>query len=123
VRTRSFKLMAYTSHFTFMFNIKNIFNNNISEKEEHFAFLAYIFFLLPAPFSQQSDFIRFHMKQGLILFLLVIILKTFAVALPAVFGFLNPVILPIWVVLFMIGSLHAIRGEMEKLPVIGGLLV
>jgi uncharacterized membrane protein len=105
-----------------MFNIKNFFNNNISEKDEHFAFLAYIFFLLPAPFSQQSDFIRFHMKQGLILFLLVVILKSLVIAAPGVFGFLNPTILPIWVILFMIGTLHALHGEMEKLPVIGGLL-
>ena len=126
--TRSFILMAYMFYSIFMFNIKNFFNtNDFSEpacadrKDEHFAFLAYIFFLLPAPFSQQSEFIRFHMKQSMILFFLIVVLKALVFLWPTTFAFLAPTILPIWVILFMIGTVHALHGEKEPLPIIAGL--
>lgn len=92
------------------------------ENIERVAFLAYILFFIPALFpSRHSSFVRFHMRQGLIMLLVVGLLKLLVIGLPTIFAFLDPIILPTWIILFMLGTLHALHGDFEPLPVVGNM--
>lgn len=92
-----------------------------------------IFFLVPLLAGNNSQFTRYHANQGLVLFLLDIVMFIIAmiinVIVMSVAGleglFITPVIMGIVglieMVFVVIGIIHAAQGEMKPLPVIGGI--
>jgi len=88
----------------------------LNYKERLIAFLSYlsILFLIPLKRFKKSDFIYYHAKQGLGLFILSIIVVFFfwlpVVGWVAVMAFL---------VLWFTGIMNVLSGKKEPVPVIG----
>lgn len=85
------------------------------------AVVAYILFFVPLLTDAKDDpFVKFHVKQGLVLLIASIALQVVGAVVPVIGWFL---ILPLvglaTLVLFVIGILHAVNGEEKELPVIG----
>ncbi|MFA7653428.1 MAG: hypothetical protein WCX97_00070 [Candidatus Magasanikbacteria bacterium] len=86
------------------------------------AVVAYIIFFIPLLTESKKDpFVKFHVKQGLVLFIAAIIVGIINNALFYAWTFmwlgwlLNVGIL----ILFVLGIINAAGGKTEKLPVIG----
>ncbi len=83
------------------------------------AVIAYILFFIPLLTDAKNDpFVKFHVKQGLVLFICYIIAAVF-VRLPVI-GFI--LMLPLHIFLFIIwviGILNALGGKQKHLPLIG----
>ena len=95
------------------------------EKNKIFAVLAYfgILFLVPLLAAKESRFAQYHANQGLVLFIVDIIVWIAFFVL----GFVVPLLfLFSWLVwlgvlaLHIIGIVNAAQGEMKPLPVVGG---
>ncbi|CAH1195593.1 hypothetical protein PAECIP111893_00724 [Paenibacillus plantiphilus] len=86
------------------------------------AVLAYLLFFIPLLAAKESKFARYHANQGLLLLLAVLIIHFVGAILPFI-GWL--IIIPIGVLgvlaVAVIGVLHAVRGRMEPMPLIGNL--
>jgi uncharacterized membrane protein len=89
------------------------------------AFLAYLWVLILIPFltdAKNDPFVKYHLKQGLILFIFEIIgwFVSPVIAWIPVVGWL---IMTIWwlaeLVLIIIGIMHVMNGEERELPIIG----
>jgi uncharacterized membrane protein len=91
--------------------------NEDIEKNKGMAILAYIIFLIPLLAAKDSKFAMYHANQGLVLFLL-------AVVVNVVGGMIPFIILPLGnllvIVLAIIGIINAAKGESKPLPLIGG---
>lgn len=90
-------------------------------KNTGMAVVAYILFFVPLLTDAKDDpFVKFHVKQGLVLLIASIALQVVGAVVPVIGWFL---ILPLaglaTLVLFVIGILHAVNGEETELPVIG----
>lgn len=90
-----------------------------SKKNIGMAVVAYIIFFLPLLTDAKKDpFVKFHVKQGFVLFLGYIV--SWIVGMVPVFGWLIASILNILLlVLFVIGILNALGGKEKQLPLIG----
>ncbi len=96
------------------------------DKNKVFGILAYlwILWLVPLLAAKESPFARYHTNQGIILFLTGIgawVVNFILVFIPII-GWL--IMLCVWVcmiALWLIGLIHAIKGECKPLPVIGNL--
>lgn len=87
------------------------------------ALISYIGILAIVPFlaKEEDQFVKFHARQGLTLFIGEAITWFIAVAIPFA-GFIAANLLGIvWVVLSIIGIINVVNGKKEKLPVIGDL--
>lgn len=89
-------------------------------KNTGMAVIAYILFFVPLLTEAKNDpFVKYHVKQGLVLFIADVIVMIGS-SLPVIGWFL---IAPIgWIavlVLLVIGVMHAVNGEEKELPVIG----
>jgi uncharacterized membrane protein len=90
------------------------------------AFLAYLLVGIIWYFADEkmkkNDFVKFHVKQGLVLLITSIIINIIGSIVPVVGWF---VILPLGalfvLVLWIIGIINALNGKMNPLPIIGGL--
>lgn len=89
------------------------------KKNTGMAILAYIIFFIPLLTDAKDDpFVKFHVKQGLVLLLLVV--AGWFVGIIPVIGWIIALILPIVeIVLFIIGIINASKGEEKPLPLIG----
>jgi len=88
------------------------------EKNTAMAIIAYIIFFVPLLTDVKNDpFVRYHVRQGLILFIFWIIVS-FVQWIP-------PLYMITWIlhlgllVLLIIGIIHAANGEKKPLPIIG----
>ena len=91
-------------------------------KEKVFAVLAYLGPLIIISYlvKREDPFVKFHIKQGLILLCAEIILSLFADivwTLWWLYQFLHFAIL----VLTVIGIINALQSKMKELPLVGGL--
>lgn len=93
------------------------------EKNKIYAVLAYIGILvfIPIFFAKESKFAQFHANQGLVLFLIRIIVTTAASIIfknwiVAIFGV-------ICLVFAVMGIVNAIQGKAKELPVIGNFKI
>ena len=100
-------------------------NNNIAENSEKnigMAVVAYIFFLIPLLTDAKDDkFVKFHIKQSLLLVCIYIITRIliFFPIVGVFFFFINPIIFIILAVFLIIGIANALNGEEKNLPLIG----
>ena len=91
-----------------------------SEKKTLMAVLAYISILILIPFLTAKDdpFVKFHIKQGAVLFVLniiVIVVGMLMFTLKPILGILNIGIS----VLAIFGIVNAIQGKEEEVPLVG----
>lgn len=92
------------------------------EKNKGMAIVAWFIFFVPLlTDAKDSKFVRFHVNQSLI-FVIVSLIAWTVVSLtaPILIGFLlMPLVSIALIVLWIIGLMSAINGEMKRLPLIG----
>lgn len=94
---------------------------NVEPKQKNtgMAVVAYLIFFVPLLTEAKDDpFVKFHVKQGLVLFLAWIVLTIFSVV-PVIGWFLGPILSLGLLILMVIGILNAVNGETKELPLIG----
>ena len=89
-------------------------------KKTGMAVLAYIIFFLPLLTSSKDDpFVKYHAKQGLILFVAGIVIWLVKQAVPVLGMLLYPFLSLALFVLLIIGIINAVNGHEKPLPWIG----
>lgn len=97
---------------------KNI-GNKKGEKNVAMAFIAYILFFVPLLTDSKNDpFVKFHIKQGLILFIFWVA-SCIIGEIPVIGWTLFPFLSIIGLILFIFGIINALNSEKKELPVIG----
>ncbi len=102
-----------------------VFSQEDIDKNKVFAVLAYlgILWLVGLLAAKESPFARFHVNQGLILFICGIAL--YFASIPLMFLGIGFILLPVtqlaWLVFAIIGIINAAKGEAKPLPLIGKL--
>lgn len=85
------------------------------------AILCYfgILVVIPAIVAKEDPFVKFHVKQGLVLLIVGIILSVVSVVpvIGWIIGFIGWIAC---VILAIIGIINVAQGEKKKLPIIGG---
>lgn len=90
------------------------------EKNIGMAVLAYIIFFIPLLTDAKNDsFVKFHIKQGLVLFISWVIVGMTGMFLPFLLGLASGLLQIGLFVLMIIGIMSAIKGEEKPLPLIG----
>lgn len=87
------------------------------------AIIAYILFFVPllTGDAKKDDYVKYHTKQGLVLFLLVVLVNIIDWVMPFYFWWTISRLLSLGVlVLFIIGIVNAANGKKAPLPIIGG---
>lgn len=99
-------------------------NFHVRKTDRSFALFAYLWALVLIPLLAwgKDDFIHFHARQGLTLFLFECTLMILAIIVP-VFGplLIFPLGLVASVVLSLFGIINVLGGRHQKLPIIGHL--
>lgn len=96
-----------------------IFGRN---KNTAMAVVAYILFFVPllTGDAKKDAFVKYHTKQGLVLFLLVVLLNVVGWIIPFYFWWTISRILSLGtLVLLIIGISNAVSGKQQPLPLIG----
>ncbi|UMX48160.1 MAG: DUF4870 domain-containing protein [Candidatus Nealsonbacteria bacterium DGGOD1a] len=89
------------------------------EKNTGMAMVAYIVFFIPLLTESKDDpFVKFHVKQGLTLFVAWIAMG-FASMIPLIGWTLAPFLSLAMLALMVIGIMNANKGEKKPLPLIG----
>jgi len=90
-----------------------------SKKNTGMAVVAYILFFVPLLTEAKNDpFVKYHVKQGLVLFIGYII-EMFVGSIPFLGWLLSPLLGIFLLVLLIIGIMNAVGGKEKSLPVIG----
>jgi len=91
--------------------------------DKNLAYIAYLIFFIPLLIGKPSDFVRYHVNQGLLLLILEVALRVvlgFFYFVPEI-GFLFMILQFVPLVFFIMGLVNVSKGEMKPLPVIGGI--
>lgn len=91
-------------------------------KNTTMAVIAYILFFVPllTGDAKKDSFVKYHVKQGLVLFLLALLINIVGWAIPFYFWYTISQILGLCVlVLLILGIVNAVNGKEAPLPVIG----
>lgn len=90
------------------------------KKDIGMAIIAYVVFFVPLLTEAKDDpYVKFHVKQGLALFLAFVTVWLFTVTVPIFGWILGPILQIILVVLLIIGIVNASQGIEKNLPFIG----
>lgn len=90
------------------------------QKNITMAVLAYIVFFVPLLTSAKNDpFVKFHVKQGLVLLITGLICGIIIDVLPGVTLIIAPVLDIALLVLTILGISNASKGKEKELPIIG----
>ena len=90
-----------------------------SKKNTGMAVVAYILFFIPLLTNAKNDpFVKYHVKQGLVLFIGYVI-EMFIGMIPIIGWVIYPLLGIFLFILFIIGIMNAIGGKEKPLPVIG----
>lgn len=89
-------------------------------KVDLIAIFSYVGILCLVPlFTRQDDpFVKFHAKQGLVLFIAEIITSVFS-WIPFIGWYFAPLLWIIWIILSIIGIMNVMNSKKKPLPVIG----
>lgn len=84
------------------------------------AVVAYILFFIPllTGDAKKDEFVKYHVKQGLVLFLLCIAINILNMIIPFLF-FITYILSLGAFVLFIIGIKNVLSGKKEPLPIVG----
>ncbi|MBQ4547233.1 MAG: hypothetical protein IJA17_08775 [Oscillospiraceae bacterium] len=97
------------------------------QRNKGMAVLSYfgLLILIPVFIARNDPFVRYHINQGLVLFLVDILAgivgSILSFILGDIGGFLSGALGIVIFVLFIIGIINAVKGEMKPLPLIGGI--
>lgn len=97
-------------------------NPEDAEKNKGMAIVAYILFFVPLlTDAKDSPFVKFHVKQGLILFLFAVAGSIISSLLMIVLigALLGPIVALASLIFLVVGIINAANGKMKELPVIG----
>lgn len=96
-----------------MMNSSDINNNKLIAV---FSYIG-ILFLIPLFFAKDSKFARFHVNQGIMLFIVSIVLGllSYIPIIGFIFGILNLVAF----IFAIIGIVNVVKGKAKELPIIG----
>jgi uncharacterized membrane protein len=87
-------------------------------KNTGMAIIAYIVFFVPLLTDAKEDpFVKYHVRQGLVLFLLWLVVSMVSWIPPIIF--ISPILYLGVLALMVVGILHASQGKEEPLPIIG----
>ncbi len=88
------------------------------QKNTGMAVVAYILFFVPLLTDAKDDpFVKYHVKQGLTLFIAWFAVSVVSMVPPILF--VSPLLHLGMFILLIIGIMHALNGKEEELPVIG----
>jgi len=94
--------------------------NHTKGKNTGMAILSYIIFFIPLLTDAKKDpFVKYHVKQGLLLFIGWIIIYIISMILPWRFGMIITLLNICLFVLMIVGIISASKGEQKPLPIIG----
>lgn len=89
-------------------------------KNTSMAIIAYIAFFIPFFTKSKDDpFVKYHVKQSLVLFIFGLIVSVVVSVVPAFEIVLAPILDIALLVLFIIGIINASKGVEKPLPLIG----
>ena len=92
------------------------------KKNTTIAIIAYIIFFIPLLTDAKNDpFVKYHIKQGLALFIVAVALGILQSILSYHVWFIIELLQLGILVLAIMGIIHASKGEEKPLPLIGGL--
>jgi len=92
------------------------------EKNTGMAIVAYILFFVPLLTKFKNDpFVKYHVKQGLVLFIGWIVIAIIDIIFPSQLLIISRLFSLCLFVLLIIGIINALKGEQKPLPVIGKL--
>lgn len=91
-----------------------------SQKNTGMAIFAYILFFIPLLTGAKNDpFVKYHIKQGLLVFIGWVVVSAISWILPWQLGIVVTILNICVLVLMVIGIMNAAKGEQKPLPVIG----
>ena len=90
-----------------------------SQKNTGMAILGYILFFVPLLTDAKDDpFVKYHVKQGLLLWIIAI--ASVVIGVIPILGWIIALIVPLVVfVLAILGIINAANGEMKPVPLVG----
>ncbi len=94
------------------------------ENNKLIAAISYIWilFLVPLFAAKDDAFARFHANQGLLLFLVSVVLGIIAI-IPVIGAIISGIGGIVTFVFAILGIINALKGEMKPLPFIGGIQI
>ena len=96
-------------------------DSHMAKNKKLLAIVAYLIFFLPLLTESRDDqYVKFHVKQGFVLFLAFAVQTIFGI-IPVIGTIAAPVLLVINLILLIIGIVNAARGKEKPLPLIGEL--
>jgi len=94
---------------------------HMPKNEKLLAIIAYFIFFLPLlTESKGNPYVKFHVKQGFVLFLSFAVQTIFGI-IPVIGMIAAPILLVINLILLIIGIVNAAKGKQKQLPFIGVL--
>ncbi len=95
--------------------------NQPNKKNIGMAVVAYIIFFIPLLTKAKDDpFVKYHVKQGLVLFIFAVIAWFVSSVIPVIGWFIISPLSSLAILVFMImGIINAANGEEKPLPLIG----
>jgi uncharacterized membrane protein len=89
------------------------------KKNTGMAVIAYIVFFIPLLTDAKNDpFVKYHVKQGLVLFIGYII-EMFVGTVPVFGWIISPLLGILLLILLIIGIINAVNGKEKPLPIVG----
>ena len=84
------------------------------------ALISYIGFLCLIPFftKEKDEFVKFHAKQGLVLFAGEVITWIIVGIIPTLW-FLGNLVGIFWLILSIIGIMNVVKNEKKEIPIVG----
>ncbi len=91
------------------------------DKNKGMAIIAYLIFFIPLlTEAKESPFVKFHIKQAIILIIAGVLVSVVGSIIPFLGWFLiAPIGSLVVLVLWFIGILHAVNGEAKEVPIVG----
>jgi uncharacterized membrane protein len=84
------------------------------------AVVAYVIFFIPLLTNAKDDpFVKYHVKQGMVLFICSVIVWFIARVMPVIGWVASPILNIAILILLIIGIINAVNGEEKPLPLIG----
>ncbi len=89
-------------------------------KNTGMAVVAYIIFFIPLLTDAKNDpFVKYHVKQGLILFICAVAVWLVINVIPIIGLLIAPILDIALIVLLVIGIINAVNGAEKPLPLVG----
>lgn len=101
---------------------QNPITSTFTKKNTIMAVIAYILFFIPllTGDAKKDSYVKYHTKQGIVLFLLVVLLNIIDWIMPFYFWWtINQLLSLGTLVLLIIGIMNAVNGKQQPLPLIG----